>query len=121
MTDDQQAITRIRDAALDVGPAPEQRIPLARAMLQIAGHLNKRLAQHWVGHASRDRPDPVATALHDLMSEIWNACFAADMYPVIGPNSVRESHRTAYVNTRAEVGRKMIEILDERGIRSGTA
>ena len=121
MTVDQQAIVRIRDAARDVGQAPERRIPVARTMLQIVGHLTKLLAQHWVGHASCDSQDPVATALHDLMSEIWNACFAADMFPVAGPDSVRESHRTAYMNTRAEVGRKMIEILNEHGIGSRTA
>jgi hypothetical protein len=120
MTDDQRAIARIREAARDVGEAPERRISVARTMLQIAGHLTKLLAQHWVGHAGRDSRDPVATALHDLTSEIWNACFAADMYPVAGPDSVRESHRTAYMNTRAEVGRKMIEILNEHGIGSET-
>jgi hypothetical protein len=79
------------------------------------------LAQHWIGHAVRDIEDPVATALHDLMSESWKAFYDEDAQPTAGAERLRKSHRPVYINTRAEVGRKMIEILNEHGIGSGTA
>jgi hypothetical protein len=120
MTDNEQAIARIENAVRDAGQSPELRDRVGHAVFRIAGILDKLYAEHWIGHAVRDSQDPVATALFDLMTESWNALGATDREPA-GAEWVRESDRPEYMNTRAEVGRKMIEVLNEHGIGPGTA
>ncbi len=115
MTWDEQAVARIGKAARDIGQSPERRFQVGRAVLLVAAHLDKLLVEHWIGHAVRDLQDPVALALHDLLSETWNALDGSQSGGK-GRDFAGEAHRSAYAVTRAEVGRKINEILTEQGL-----